>query len=169
MDPMDLIALYQSGEWDGEELIWSNDTSTYVSVQWRSEGSAEYHRNGCLRYYFHNYLPTNLDDGSGRFITEGPWWIYTDEYDYEPEFLAYDVTDDGIVTRDEVVVPLYVDLPNGMLSNDTELGEVLEIVPCEMKNGVMVYTTSGIWVFQRGELVAGWPGLSAEDLANFHF
>lgn len=163
MDPNDLIQLYQSGEWDGEELLWSEDDSTYVTVQWRGPDTIDRHRNGCLRYQFINFTEE---------VGVRPWWDNDDSYELEPYYMAYTMAgegEDAFLKYDEVLVPLYVDLPNGELTDRQTFGEVLQIVPCSREQGVLVYTTKGIWLFKAGDLVLGWPSADAAELLELGY
>lgn len=72
--------------------------------------------------------------------------------------------EDAFLKYDEVLVPLYVDLPNGELTDQETFGEVLQIVPCSKESGVLVYTAKGIWLFKAGDLVLGWPSADAAEL-----
>lgn len=161
MDPQELIQLYQSGGWDGQELIWSEDDSTCVEVQWYEPSTVYRLRNGCLRYSFINFT----EDADVR-----PWWENSDNYEREPE--AYKMVGEGenaYLKYDEILVPLYVDLPNGELTNYTTFGDVLQIVPCSKENGVLAYTTKGIWLFKAGDLMLGWPSTDAAELLELGY
>lgn len=163
MDPLELLRLYQSGDWDGLELIWSEDDSTFVAVQWRGPNTTDRHRNGCLRYEFENFTEE---------ADVWPWWENDDSYELEPYAMARTMRGEGenaYLKYDEVLVPLYVDLPNGELTDSETFGEVLQIVPCSSEEGVLVYTTKGIWLFKAGNLVLGWPSADAAELAELGY
>ncbi len=67
------------------------------------------------------------------------------------------------------LVPLYVDLPNGALTDYETFGEILQIAPCNSDEDVLVYTTKGIWLFKSGNLILGWPSVNAAELAELGY
>lgn len=163
LDPQDLIRLYQSGEWDGLEPIWSEDDSTYVTVQWSCPGAVDQHRDGRLLYGFINFTEE---------VDVRPWWKNNTSYEFEPEFLAQTMGGEGedtFLKYDEASVPLLVDLPNGELTDHETFGDILQIVPCGREQGVLVYTTEGIWLFKAGDLVLGWPSVDAAELLELGY
>lgn len=145
--PEDLLALYLSGEWDGEWLTRSSDGGVRVYID--SDGALRYRAD--VRRYTVDEDPYGLAYDDYNI----PWWKDADEYakyefytDYAPIDSEYDAEDLWLL--DSFTLNVYPDLPR-----DFDTGTIL------MSNrwrelGTIVMTKDGAMLFKRGRQLNTW-------------
>lgn len=139
LSPLALLKEYQAGIWNGEELLWSEDYSTYVK-RWG---------DGTLKYFYHN--PMAYDE-PGEFAYAGaaekPWW------DGLEEIQGFSIEDEenGVAYR-YAVVDCYLDLPGGVL-DESAIGSLVRFTRSD--TGDWFTTKTGVYHYLRGKLLDSW-------------
>ncbi len=149
IDPMDLLKLYQAGEWDGRE-IYSEDYST----------SARINGNGTLSYWYENPACLSEDSEADPVYVyagcaEHPWWRAT-EYDYEVEIGYSHCYGKRLSSERATVDNFYLDLPEGIIGKNVP-GDPIKHSAVDHRHGqTRICTTAGIYVFQAGKMLDAW-------------
>lgn len=162
-DPYMMLRQYQSGEWDGSSRR-SHDGATTVEVDWM-DGGLEY------RYEAWRYdQTTDPLELAYTGYAEEPWWhragLSEDLLKAVGERNRYQVWDDA-GTRGSALLwtwDFYVDLPGGISANVEGLGEIYD----KMRIGQETFfaTSTGVWLYARGELVDHWACKPDEKTAD---
>lgn len=142
LSPLALLKEYQAGIWNGEELLWSEDYSTYVK-RWG---------DGTLKYFYHN--PMAYDE-PGEFAYAGaaekPWW------DGLEEIQGFSIEDEenGVAYR-YAVVDCYLDLPGGVL-DESAIGSLVGLGIWDQDDaGTWLTAETGVYHYLKGKLLDSW-------------
>lgn len=143
IDPMDLLAAYQAGEWDGSR-VYSEDYCTSVYVD----------RDGMLSYSYSNpAIPAT--DYAYTGCAEQPWWRI-ESHDYDIKVFSSSTHDNQLTSEQMCINDLCVDLPGGKLDGSVS-GDLIKLFPVERRDGQLwVTTTAGCYLFQRGKKLNQW-------------
>lgn len=153
IDPMDLLAAYQAGEWDGE-TVWSEDYGTMVYM-YRQANQLHYEYQNPAREAQGKYNP-----GAAYAYADAaaePWWR-SDDHGYDVFISSYTQYSDGTHNNERIdVKDIYLDLPGGRIESSVT-GEVVSHwgVNSHDDDATMVVTTEGVWMFSRGVEIDHW-------------
>jgi len=146
--PQALLEAYQSGEWDGNEKLWSNDYSTYAQIS----------GNGSLFYSFVNPMLTPNEEARQYAYTgcnDTPWWhngtdsLWPKYQGFSIDEFRYSHTDGKHYNAN---IDCFPDLPNGKL--DPDLGQ--PIYTQHDEDGTWIATTTGVYRFREGKILEQW-------------
>lgn len=139
LSPLALLKEYQSGKWNSEDPLWSEDYSTYVK-RW-SEGT--------LKYFYSN--PMDYDEPR-EYAYDGcdknPWWNGLNEIQGFP-------IRTGVYDNQCVEVPCYLDLPDGKIDDGIDSLVGLGVWD-QGDTGTWLTTETGVYHYLRGKLLDSW-------------
>lgn len=143
LDPMDLKQAYLAAEWDGKR-IWSNDYGTVAYIG----------GDGQLKYEYYNplFVPHNSKDDRYCYANceLEPWWSLEHNYVVEKEYTSFN--GEHLAMSSVAMSDWWLDWPDE--AERTVHGRIIRTA--WDVDGLWVFTTQGLFHYQRGQLIDSW-------------
>lgn len=142
LSPLALLKEYQAGTWNGEDMLWSEDYSTYAQRGYK----------GTLKYFYHNPMAYNEpSEYAYTGCAESPWWDGLDAIQDFP--ISVDFNGPAYQYAE---IPCYLDLPDGKIDEDVADALVGLGIWDQGDTGTWLTTETGVYHYLRGKLPGNW-------------